>query len=191
MMGSFAERLKALRIRHDLKQKDVAEKLGITTSAYGFYEQGKREPSIQIINQIADLFNVSADYLLGRDESTSEEQLRIEFGKRLKQLRKRKGLTAEQLGERIGVARTTIFGYETGARLPDLFTTKKLAEFFDVSVDYLIGLQLEPPSHDLREVFSRSDLTWEGVPIEEGELKTIRDFTSWILRHKVPYRPET
>lgn len=120
-----------------------------------------------------------------------EQQMRIEFGKRLRHLRKQKGLSAEQLGERIGVARTTVYGYEQGARFPDLFTVKRLAELFGVTVDYLIGVEIQPPTHDLREVFSRDNLTWEGVPIKKNELKAIRDFTSWILRHKVPYLPET
>ena len=69
-MGSFAERLKALRIKHRMLQKDMAKKLGITASAYGFYEQGKREPPIEIINKIANIFDVSTDYLLGRSDDT-------------------------------------------------------------------------------------------------------------------------
>jgi len=69
-MGLFAERLKSLRLKHRMLQKDMAKKLGITTSAYGFYEQGKREPPIEIINKIASIFDVSTDYLLGRSDDT-------------------------------------------------------------------------------------------------------------------------
>ncbi|NGQ95054.1 helix-turn-helix transcriptional regulator [Brevibacillus sp. SYP-B805] len=63
-MASFHERLKALRQKHNLKQKDVAKKLGITVSAYGYYEQGRREPSVETLNQLAALFDVSVDYLV-------------------------------------------------------------------------------------------------------------------------------
>src|SRR5690606_6180736 len=69
-MGLFAERLKSLRLKHRMLQKDMAKKLGITTSAYGFYEQGKREPPIEVINKIANIFDVSTDYLLGRSDDT-------------------------------------------------------------------------------------------------------------------------
>src|SRR5690606_38625198 len=70
MVNTFARRLRTLRKQHGLLQKDVAKKLGITASAYGFYEQGKREPPIEIINKIASIFDVSTDYLLGRSDDT-------------------------------------------------------------------------------------------------------------------------
>ena len=117
---------------------------------------------------------------------TEDEQQKIEFGKRLRELRKRRGLSAEQLGDKIGVARTTVFGYEQGQRIPDMITIKKIAELFNVTVDYLVGTQLKPPSHNVREVLSRSDLTWDGIPLTEEELKQTRDFLSWIIREKLP-----
>lgn len=62
----LSERLKQLRNENNLLQKEVAEKLKITTSAYGFYEQGKRTPDAETLNKIAEFYNVSIDYLLGR-----------------------------------------------------------------------------------------------------------------------------
>lgn len=59
-------RLKQLREEKKLYQKDIAKLLNISTSAYGFYEQGIREPSNETISFLANLFNVSTDYLLGR-----------------------------------------------------------------------------------------------------------------------------
>lgn len=117
---------------------------------------------------------------------TEAEQQKTEFGKKLRELRKRRGLSAEQLGDKIGVARTTVFGYEQGQRIPDMITIKKIAELFNVTVDYLVGTQLKPPSHNVREVLSRSDLTWDGIPLTEEELKQTRDFLSWIIREKIP-----
>ncbi len=62
----FSERIKQLRNSKKLLQKDMAELLGITTSAYGFYEQSKRQPDSATLIKIADFFDVSIDYLLGR-----------------------------------------------------------------------------------------------------------------------------
>lgn len=62
----LAKRLKELREEKGLFQKDIAKILQITTSAYGFYEQGKRSPDTLVIQRLADFFNVSVDYLLGR-----------------------------------------------------------------------------------------------------------------------------
>lgn len=64
----ISDRLKALRQEKDLLQKDIANYLNISTSAYGFYEQGKRTPDTQIIKKLADFFNVSVDYLLGKTD---------------------------------------------------------------------------------------------------------------------------
>ena len=59
------ERLKLLRKEKGVSQAVVAKAIGITLSAYSNYEQGIREPSIQIIIALCRYYNVSADYLLG------------------------------------------------------------------------------------------------------------------------------
>jgi transcriptional regulator with XRE-family HTH domain len=68
MLLIFPERLKLLRTTKHLLQKDLAKLLDITTSAYGFYEQGKRTPDSAALIQLADFFDVSVDYLLGRTD---------------------------------------------------------------------------------------------------------------------------
>lgn len=59
------KKLKKLREQKGISQKDVALAIGLTTSAYSNYEQGTREPSIEIIVKLCKFFNVTADYLLG------------------------------------------------------------------------------------------------------------------------------
>ena len=193
-MGSFAERLKALRMEHRMTQRELASKLNMSQSTIALYENGDRRPDLDTINKIADIFNVSIDYLFGRDASniSEEDQQRIEFGKRLSLLRKRHRLTQQDMAEKLKITRGAYGLYEQVRREPSIQMIIEIADILGVSLDYLLGRDTPPPpSHDLREVFTRGDLTWEGVPIEADELKTIRDFTSWILRHKVPYRPES
>lgn len=62
------ERLKQLRKERGKSQKEVAQALGITLSAYSNYEQGIREPNLQIFSEICKYFGVSADYLLGLED---------------------------------------------------------------------------------------------------------------------------
>lgn len=64
-MNPISEKLKYLRDLKKLTQKEVANSIGVTTSAYGFYEQGKRTPSPELIVKLAEYFNVTTDYLLG------------------------------------------------------------------------------------------------------------------------------
>ncbi|GIN90656.1 hypothetical protein J22TS1_17070 [Siminovitchia terrae] len=64
-MDIFSERLKDLRIESGYKQDEIAKKLNVTKSAYGYYEQGRNEPSLETLKKIAQTFQVSTDYLLG------------------------------------------------------------------------------------------------------------------------------
>jgi len=59
------ERLALLREGLGLSKKEFAEKLNVEQSTYGKYELGKRQPSLEILLRITELFDVSADYLLG------------------------------------------------------------------------------------------------------------------------------
>lgn len=61
-------RLKELRNEKGVLQKDIAKFLKISTTAYGYYEQGKRSPDPETINKLSDYFNVSVDYLLGKSD---------------------------------------------------------------------------------------------------------------------------
>ena len=61
------------------------------------------------------------------------------FGERVKELRTEKGLTQDQLGEIFNVRGATISRWESGQIEPDFRTLLKLADFFEVSLDYLLG----------------------------------------------------
>lgn len=56
-----------------------------------------------------------------------------------KQLRLSSGLTQVEMAEKLGISRSTIGMYETGAREPDFETLEKIADFFNVDIDYLLG----------------------------------------------------
>ena len=58
---------------------------------------------------------------------------------RLKELRESKGLTQKEVAEIIGYSEVSYARYEKGEREPDISTLCKLAEYFNVTVDYLIG----------------------------------------------------
>ena len=67
-MEGFPERLRKLREEKGLLQRELAEKLNLSRVAITHYEQGKRFPEWDTLQKMADLFNVSVDYLLGRTE---------------------------------------------------------------------------------------------------------------------------
>ncbi|WP_408954766.1 helix-turn-helix domain-containing protein [Natroniella sp. ANB-PHB2] len=65
---NIGSRLKELRKDKKITQEQLANKLGITRGSVGLYEQGKRSPDNEMLSKIADFFDVSVDYLLGRTE---------------------------------------------------------------------------------------------------------------------------
>lgn len=71
LMVELNKRLRELRKAHQLTQQDVASFLGITESAYGFYEQGRNEPSLSKLKQLAEIYHVSIAYIAGETEEKS------------------------------------------------------------------------------------------------------------------------
>lgn len=69
-MAEFGEILKELRKQRKLSQESLATALGVSKSIIGLYENGKRTPSRQTLEAIADYFNVDIDYLLGREKGS-------------------------------------------------------------------------------------------------------------------------
>lgn len=70
------EPLSELRKERKWSLQETADQLGIAKSTYAGYESGYREPSLQSLSQIADLFETTVDYILGR---TEEKQGSIEI----------------------------------------------------------------------------------------------------------------
>lgn len=88
----FSERLKDLRKQAELTQVDVAEKLGISQPAYASWERGLKKPTQENLVKIAQILNVSVDYLVGNSEEKADELDNIEILFRMNS----KGLTDEE-----------------------------------------------------------------------------------------------
>ena len=68
MMQIFCERLKELRGLYRYTQRQMAEKIGVSQPSYIRYENGTSEPTLENLVKIANIFDVSADYLIGRSD---------------------------------------------------------------------------------------------------------------------------
>ena len=64
------------------------------------------------------------------------------IAERIKTLRIEAGLSTRQVGEVIGVSHSTVSRWENCKRIPDALNIKALAKFFNVSADYLLGLDM-------------------------------------------------
>jgi len=61
------------------------------------------------------------------------------IGKKIKELREEKELSQKMLGKELNLSQATIARWETGVRTPDIYSVVILADFFDVTADYLLG----------------------------------------------------
>lgn len=72
------ERLRFLRLRNDWSKTDVQRKLGLPTlSTYASYEYGGRAPRTETLLKIAELYDVSVDFLLGKDDEETVKELKF------------------------------------------------------------------------------------------------------------------
>lgn len=90
-------------------------------------------------------------------------------GERISELRKKKGLKQSELAQRLSVSRQIISYYETGARMPNTEDIVLLAEFFNTTTDYLLGVSdVSSTNIDLKAVCDYTGLSEEAVKILHG-----------------------
>lgn len=122
------------------------------------------------------------------------------FSDRLKKIRKEKKVTQEELAKIIGVERSTIGKYESTTTIPSPDILTKLADYFNVSVDYLLGreansiqadIKKEPTvddelnERDKRDIAKRLERTLEDIEYNEAMMfdgEPIDDSTKELLR---------
>lgn len=138
-MKSITERIKRARKAAKLTQEELAMKVNTTKGTISNYENGHSTPSNQMLVELSEVLNVTTDYLLGKDDIKETKVQSFDIGYKLKKLRVSCNITQKHLGAMLGLAESTIGMYERDERKPDYETLIRLANHFDVSVEYLLG----------------------------------------------------
>ena len=141
-------RIATERKRLDLTQEELAEKLNISQKSISKYETGARKPSFETLTEMAKLFNVSTDYLLGiSDSRTGNSGLfadtpfpRRTIGSAIRLWIGKTGLGDDEIAEMLGISEELLKSYYSGESMP-LETLVKLSEICEVSTDCLLGLR--------------------------------------------------
>lgn len=116
------------------------------------------------------------------------------LGSRIRELRKDKKMTQEQLGEILNVSKASISGYENETREPDSKSLVKIAEYFNVSLDYLLNKNQTPKwandkdTNDLEKFLNDNEgsMTYGGEDLTEEQKEQVRVAMTAIFwkRHK-------
>ncbi len=67
-MSTFPERIIQIKNEKKLMQKDIATGIGVHIRTYQYYEKGQKKPTLSVLIALADYFDVSLDYLVGRSD---------------------------------------------------------------------------------------------------------------------------
>lgn len=112
------------------------------------------------------------------------------LARRIAEQRKKKKLSQTKFAEKFGVGRSTIAMWETGDREPDAETIQKLADFFDVTTDYLLGRTDDPnpvnkDEADIKKILEQKEKAhFDGHPLTEEERRFISDMIRLAIRRQ-------
>ncbi len=105
-----------------------------------------------------------------------------------KSLRISNGLTQIETAERLGISRSTIGMYETGAREPDFETLEKIADFFHVNTDYLLGREPNTATESQRQYYLNDDARdMAQFLFENPEYKVLFDASRKVKKEDIDF----
>jgi transcriptional regulator with XRE-family HTH domain len=184
----FGKRLKGLRKEQKISREDLCRELDVSYSSLAKYETGDRTPPPELLNKIADFFNVSTDYLFCRTNDRQFAKGTNHFSDRLKDLRRVHNLKLNELADKIGIQPRIMQFYEEIEEIPSLTALHKIADYFNVSIDWLLGKADNPErqSHDSSTTITELDdkeikLMFRGHELSAEQMKKLRYLIENVL----------
>lgn len=141
MLGS---KIKQAREEKGMTQAQLAKLLGISATAVVRYENNTRRPNIEMLKKISEVLDKPIEFFIddsehSHDKSEDTQEIRSVFSERLRYLRVMRGLQQKDVADALGLNPATYGMYERGEREPSLEVLYKLAEFFEIPMDFLFG----------------------------------------------------
>lgn len=146
----FNSRLREIRKQQGKTQRMLANATGISERNYQTYENGKYKPSYQNLVLIAEYLEVSLDYLVGRTDKNrtiTQSATNTKLHERLQYLRDVNKRTQDQVSIGVNITHANYQKMECGKGKPSFQTLIALADYFNVSIDYLVGRTDDPEIH--------------------------------------------
>ena len=141
-------RIRDLREDNDLTQKNIADYLGISREGYSKYEREENDIPTLILIKLAGFYNVTVDYLLGISDTPLPKLLSpspsAHSYPRIKQLRKQAGIKQTEVAAKLNMSQNGYSNYETGKRDIPTDILIAIADFYNVSTDYILGRTDDP-----------------------------------------------
>ena len=144
MKNMYTKRLIDLREEHNLKQYKLAKIIKLAPTTFNNYETEYETMPIKHLNKITNYFDVSFDYLFEFTNLPKYKGSRNEIdtnlaGQRLKEFRKSKNLTQNDLATYLNIDQTTVSKYEIGKEIISTNFLYEICKKYHISADYLLG----------------------------------------------------
>lgn len=138
------QKLEKLRDENNLLKKDVAEYLGVVNSVYSEWENNKLTIPTKRLYQLAELFSVNIDYIIGLTDTRinikTNKEIDINIvSQRLKQIRKELKMTMRDLASKLNTTSSAISNYENGKYLILSPFLIEICKFSNCSIDWVLG----------------------------------------------------
>ncbi len=166
--------LRNYRKEHDLSLREFSRISGVSNSYLSMLESGRHPrsnrpiiPTLTKLNQISAAMGMTVNDLISNIDGVPAA--RNKFSERIRSLRADHNLTQEELSSCLGSTKQAVSQWERGIREPDFATLEKIADYFCVDTDYLIGRSSRPAALDKTEV----DLIERLRLLPEGEKNMI------------------
>ena len=140
-LSKFSEVLGELIFDGGLTAKSLAAALGAEPSTITRYLKGERVPSVENLVAIANYFNCSTDFLLGKTDENSVHAFKIcpPFGEQIEYLKNYFKCSSYKIYHDTGISKSRYYDWKNGKRTPSVDNIIKLAELFDCSTDFILG----------------------------------------------------
>ncbi|VME42414.1 Predicted transcriptional regulator [Streptococcus pneumoniae] len=165
-------RLEKLMEDHGVTLKEVSENTGIPITTLSGYKKNQRAPKKNNAEILAEYFGVSVAYLMGIDDSSIDRSKKMTP---FQSLVRDRGMSLMEISEATGIAYPTLSGYNQGIRTPKKKNAKILAEYFGVSIPYLLGYEENSMANKPNATIS-IELVKELYSIREKRSKLLQEY---------------
>ena len=176
----IGDKIKDLRKGMNLTQEQLCKEIGIAQSTLGMIESNQRSAGRKTLTKFANFFNVPLDYLLKADNNSLNN-----LGDKIKLLRKEYKITQQELANALSLSQSTIGMIEKNRQGVGRKTLVKIADFFNVTVDYLLSDDEE--KENTKQIKKERDYSLtikEQEDIDDEAKKIIEELTMSFSKNK-------
>ena len=193
----FWERFYGLCTRKGIKPNPIAKELGVSTGIISKWKHEKTLPNGETLIKIANYFNCSVDYLLGREtqditpggielynalDVVGELHISNNVALRIKAIAKEKNIVLKKMFQDIGLGFNTMSNMKTS--MPKADTLARIADYLNCSVDYLLGREAQEITPSGIELYNKLDP--EDKAEIRGEIKQMLKADKYKTHYTLP-----